>query len=123
MAISISRAIRKTRNVMGVIIDDSGGQTIQNRLASPTAVMGLATPLRTQHIRKNIVAKMSIPAAPRKSGTLGGRDATAADGRKIGPPGAGADATITGRKMGLGGMILIGVAIITVIALLGGRRR
>ena len=109
----------KIRQVMGVEIDESGrGAIIQNLLQSPTATGGLAKPLATQHIRKDIVAKMSIAPAPRKSGAMGGT-ATADDGKRIGPP----DATITGRKMGLGGMILIGVAILTVIALIGGRRR
>lgn len=109
------------RQVMGVIIDDSGGQTIQDRVQKPTTlVAGAAKALRTQEIRRQIVAKMAIAPAPRKSGTLMGGNATAADGKRIGPP----DATITSRKMGLGGMILIGVAIITVVVLMaGGRRR
>lgn len=110
---------QKLRSVMGVIIDDSGGQTIQNRVARPTALVAETKPLVTQHIRREIVAKMSIAPAPRKSGALGNAgDGTAGGDRTIGPP----DATITSGKLGLGGMILIGVAILTLIALLGGRR-
>jgi len=108
-----------TRSVMGVLIQDTGGETIMNRVMSPTKLVKETKPLVTQHLKREIVAKMSIAPAPRKSGTLGGGSAPAADGKRIGPP----DATITGRKMGLGGFILIGVAILTVLAIFSGGRR
>lgn len=106
---------------MGVIIDDSGGATVADFIARPTAVIEETKPLVTQHIKGDIVAKMAIEPAPRKSGDIGngnGGTAPAADGQVIGPP----DARITSGKMGLGAAILIGVAVLTLVVIMGGRR-
>lgn len=110
-----------TREVMGVIIDDSGGENVQDFIAKPTALVAETRPLPGQTIKDRQVAKMAIEPAPRKSGDLGngnGGRATAGGDPTIGPP----DAQITSRKLGLGGIILIGVAVLTFMMILGGKR-
>ena len=104
------------RTAMGVIIDNSNGQTIEDNLAPPTALVKETKPLPTQHLRGEIMARMAIDPAPRKSGTMGQPgEGTASDDKTIGPP----DARITSRKLGLGGAILIGVAVLTLIMIMG----
>ena len=109
----------KTREVMGVIIVDSGTETTVDKVAKPTALVPETAPLAGQDIKERQAMKMAIEPAPRKSGTLNtGGDAPASDAQVIGPP----DAKITSGSPGLGKIILIGVAVLTLFVLLGGRK-
>lgn len=113
------QAAIKSREVMGVIIDDTPTRSALDRVKKPTALVKEVRPNTSQGIKGDIVARMAIAPAPRKSGGISpGDEKPASDGRTIGPP----DALITASKTGLGKIILIGVAVLTLIMIMGGRK-